>query len=527
VTETGELSEFVRTLQRSSDLVHEWADAPVDNRSTLRQLLQFHGLPGWEMLAADLALYRIPPALRHSSTGVLSKRLRRRFRAMRHALRPAAAKDESDCARWPQRPVALFLGFTPYITRDILLPVVTAMEMRDGLAPVVLSDHPRGRPDGTARGRHSVSRHWTNDTAKDAQQIAGAVHSAFRALARDPEYRRVFSDGGQSLWPSVRENVMDLGLYAQHEISRCAASARHFLSHHRPAVVVSPDVADARTRAFTLLAAQRGVPTVEVQFGACGPEATEWRFFAADRAAVWGTQSGQVLVSHGVPADRVVVTGSPRHDALFNATSADVREFRDRFRIPLGNVAVVFGSTSSTMSAYDNAGDNATLREMKRAIFAAAATFPNLTLIVKPHPLENVDETRALSAGAANVVFADPAEDIRGLSRVCEAFITFGSASTLDALILGKPTLCPAFPGWRWNDLFVDTGAVAVPQTLREIEAAMRDLVERRGETILAAHAGARDAFLSAWVHDGGRGGTERVIDLLESAVRVDDRGAE
>ncbi|MCR4341954.1 MAG: CDP-glycerol glycerophosphotransferase family protein [Gemmatimonadaceae bacterium] len=416
------------------------------------------------------------------------------------------------------------MGFTPYISRDILLPVVTAMEMKGGLAPIVLSDHPRGRPDGTARSFHSVSRHWTNDTAQDAKHIAGAVHTAFRTLARSPGYRRVFSDGGQSLWPSARENIMDLGLYAQHEISRYAASARHFLSHHRPAVVVSPDVADARTRAFTLLAAQCGVPTVEVQFGACGPEATEWRFFEADRAAVWGTQSWQVLVSHGVPADRVVVTGSPRHDVLFEATSADVREFRDRFRIPSGNVAVVFGSTSSTMSAYDNAGDNATLREMKRAIFAAAATFPNLTLIVKPHPLENVDETRALSAGAANVVFADSAEDIRGLSRVCEAFITFGSASTLDALILGKPTVCPSFPGWRWNDLFVDTGAVAVPRTYGEIEAAIRDLAEHSGTGILAAHAGAREAFLVEWVRAGGHGGVKQVIELLESVARGNGR---
>ena len=176
------------------------------------------------------------------------------------------------------------------------------------------------------------------------------------------------------------------------------------------------------------------------------------------------------------------------------------------------------------MNAYQSATENALLRDMKRSVFTAAAAFSNLTVVVKPHPLEDVDETRSLASGVANVVFADRAEDIRSLTRVCDAFFTFGSASTLDALILGKPTVCPAFAGWRWNDLFVNTGAVAVPRTLGEVEAAMRDLAEHGGAGILATHASAREAFLAEWVCEGGQGGTERVIELLESAARVGHR---
>jgi hypothetical protein len=165
------------------------------------------------------------------------------------------------------------------------------------------------------------------------------------------------------------------------------------------------------------------------------------------------------------------------------------------------------------------APDNAILRDMKQGIFAAAASFAKLTLIVKPHPLEDVDETHALASNATNVVFAERTEDIRTLTRTCDAFVTFGSASTLDAIILGKPTICPAFPGWRWNEPFVNTGAVAVPQAPREIEAMMCELAEDGGASILARYAGARATFLSEWVRDGGRGGTERVVALLEAAA--------
>ena len=176
MTAPSELSEFVRTLQRSADLVQRWADAPVPGRPTLRELMQFRGLPGWEMLAADLALYRVPPALRGSRDGALARRVRRRLRALRHSLRRAPSRDATDCARWPSRPVALFLGFTPYMTRDILLPVVAAMEARSGLAPVVLSAQ-LDSPENDSEVTHSLSRHWTGDVEMDGKQIAGAIHA--------------------------------------------------------------------------------------------------------------------------------------------------------------------------------------------------------------------------------------------------------------------------------------------------------------------------------------------------------------
>ncbi len=517
MTAATEPSAFVRALRRSADLVREWGDAPVRGRPTLRELFAFEDVRSWDILAADLAMYRIPSALGHTLPTRRWTRPRRQLRAVKYALRHAARRcDDSACARWPAGPVALFLGFTPYITRDILLPVVAAMGVRRGLRPVVLTEDLAAPAEADGATFHSVWRHWSSATRRDARRIGRAARKAFGVLANDGTYRALIADSGRSLWPEAGEAILDLGLYARHEIAKFSASARHVLSHHRPAVMVSPDVADARTRAFTLLGAAAGIPTVEVQFGACGPEATEWRVFAADRAAVWGPQSRDVLISHHVPAKQVVVTGSPRHDVLFGVTAAEIEGFRDRFRVPAGNLAVVLGSTSSS-----NNPDAPVLLAMKRAIFAAAAALPTLTLIVKPHPLEDVNETRALASDAINIVFADRSEDIRTHIARCDAFVTLGSASTLDAVVLGKPTICPAFPGWRWSELFVNSDAITVSRSVDEVASAFRELAEDGGASILARHASARDTFLSEWVRDGGRGGTDRVVALLEEAAHV------
>ncbi|MCR4340414.1 MAG: CDP-glycerol glycerophosphotransferase family protein [Gemmatimonadaceae bacterium] len=505
----------MRALQRSADLVQAWGDAPVGGRPTLRELFASEDVRIWDILAADLAMYRIPQALGHRLPTRRWSRPRRQLRAVNYALRHAARRcDDSDCARWPAGPVALFLGFTPYIARDILLPVVAAMADSHDLRPVVLTEDVAAPAESGGATFHSVWRH-SADTQRDARRIARCTRKGFETLASDAAYRALFSDQGRSFWTDVSESVLDLGMYARDEIAKFSASARHVLSHHRPAVIVSPDVADARTRAFTSLGTAAGIPTIEVQFGACGPEATEWRFFAADRAAVWGPQSRDVLISHHVPAERVVVTGSPRHDVLFGVTDAERKAFRERFCVPAGNVAVVLGSTLAS----DKNPDAPVLRAMTQAIFAGAAAVPALTLVVKPHPLEDVNKTRQLASGAANIVFAAGAEDIRTVTRTCDAFVTLGSASTLDAVILGKPTICPAFPGWRWNELFVNTGAIAVPQTADEVASAFRELAQDGGASILARHAIARDTFLSEWVQEGGRGATNRVVTLLKGAA--------
>jgi CDP-Glycerol:Poly(glycerophosphate) glycerophosphotransferase len=521
VTTPAELSPFVRRLQRSADLVDAWGGAVVPGRSTLRQLFAFQGQSVWDVLAADLALYRIAPALEQPRPArARFSRLRRQLRAVRHLASGSPRRDESDCTRWPTGPVALFLGFTPYIARDILLPVVAAMGDRQKLRPVFLTRDLIRRETKDVGALHSIWRHWAGDVENDARGIAQTVRKAFRVLANDPAYQGVFAEEGRELWTDAGEAILDMGLYASDEVANYVASARHILSNHPPAVIVSPDVADPRTRAFTLLGAAVGIPTVEIQFGACGPEAVEWRFCAADQVAVWGPQSRDVLVKHKVPPERICITGSPRHDALFGVTDTEMKAFRDRFRVPPGNLAVVFGSVYS-MKAYKNAPHVALLREMKEAIFAAAASLPMLTLIVKPHPLEDVEETAALALGAKNIIFADRTEDIRTLTRTCDAFVTFGSASTLDAIVLGKPTICPAFSGWRWSELFVNTGAVAVPHTADEVRATLGQLAEDRGLSIVDHHARARDIFLSEWVRDGGRGGTTRVVALLERVARL------
>jgi hypothetical protein len=78
---------------------------------------------------------------------------------------------------------------------------------------------------------------------------------------------------------------------------------------------------------------------------------------------------------------------------------------------------------------------------MKTAIFEAAKKTRGIVLVIKPHTQENVGQTRALVGDAENIIFAERDSDIRHLIMTCDAFISFGSTATIDALIAGGGVL--------------------------------------------------------------------------------------
>ena len=323
---------------------------------------------------------------------------------------------------------------------------------------------------------------------------------------------------GQPLWPQLKDTFdRVLGVYLPRLVP-LAAVADHILDHHRPALVVSPDVADPRTRLYTILAARRGIPSLEIQFGVAGPESIEWRFMAADRVAAWGQQAANVLAAHGVPLERIAVTGSPRHDDLSGPPDREAPEARARLGIPEGNAMVLLASVYY-LDEYSSVADPVLpelLRVTKLAVFDAAERIPGLSLVVKPHPQENVAELKRLVGSRRNIRVVEPRVDIRDLIKLCDAFIApADSTSVLDALIANKLTIRPAFPGWIWSDFFTASGATVTPRSADEIASCLMMVVNGSRARVQASLEPARRRLLSTWV--GGTDGqaSARVETLI------------
>lgn len=519
--------------QEAARLLDIWSAAHVGGE-TLPVYLQVRGWPLWSVISAEFAVYRVGPALMTAEMdGGHFRRLKHAYFGMRQQFRiRRGSLGRKPCAEivWPSAPAAVFLGFSAYMLRDVLLPVIQELSRDNHVPPVVLSDcgtDPRsynGRIAAHEIGGYVRAPQWPWQTFLDARGGA-AVREAHRELRNKARFLLTGSrlsvlvdECREDQRHRIRWHFEWLLRYRLPEILPIIAAAERLFDEFPVSLVVSPDVADPRTRAFVLSAKSRGIPTLELQFGTYGPESVEWHFFLADLLAVWGSRPREVIAAHGVPSDRMVITGSPRHDCAARVDPVVVAATRLRLGAGSMRPLVLFASTHTA----DTLCDPDVIRRMKRAVFSVCAGSQEVRLAVKPHPLEDMDETRRLAPTGADILFLDPTEDIRGLVAACDVFISTGSTATLDALLAGKPVICLNFPGWEaYSDLFALSGATIPARNADEVRLALLTILPPGDTASLLRLEQGRRRFVKEWAHRIDGAASSRVAALARSLART------
>jgi hypothetical protein len=368
----------------------------------------------------------------------------------------------------------------------------------------------------------SIWQHWDHKVETQSRALRHALRAAVAELHAREALPQIIRDHGEPIWPKMQETFdWFFRVYLPRFLPQVVI-ARHILEQHQPALVISPDVADPRTRLYCLLAPQLGIPSLQIQFGACGEDSIEWQFFVGNQLAVWGEQAHEMMLSHGVPAEQITITGSPRHDSLVDVSAAEVTQMRARMGIPEGNALVLFASVYNlkAQGALDlKIGE--LLSTIPRAIFKAIEQISGLCLIVKPHPEEDVEETWRLTGARSSIKFVDRHDDIRELIKACDAFISLGSTSTVDALIANKLVICPTFPGWVGSEQFVESGATLVPRSPEEVVRCLQMVVDGSRARVLGELQPARHRFLRRWVGQADGQASARIEAIARQMADV------
>lgn len=515
------MSGVIDVLDRSAALVEGWGAAVLPDGRTLSQALTIDGLSLWDVIAVDLAVYLVPEAL-------LPARGRRPWHA---AIRSILGGVRARLQNAPPRrlvagcpsagaPTFLLLGFSGYLTRDVLAPVAARLAAAGDQARIII-DHTTDVTATASRGRdhEAIWAHWDATVRSDYRHLRAWLSAQTSRLAHGG-IAQAIREHDRSLWPEMKP-VFEFILHRHlPNLLGHLAVARHHFAAHKPQVVISPDVADPRTRIYWLLANARRIPTLHIVYGDIfGRECIEWRFLWDGLVAAAGERTRDMITLHGVPAGMVSVTGSVRHDGIVHTSPADRISARRELGIDGTQVMVLFASTVA-LTAYDGIRNRESLMNTKAAILAATDALAGARTIVKPHPLENVQETRRLAAGARRLVFVDRRLDIRTLTIACDVFITLGSSATVGALITRKLVLYPVFDdSIYWDDQFLHSGAVLVVRSREELAAVLHIAANGGIESLLAPLEEARQRFLQAWAFQPDGQAAERIASLARRLV--------
>lgn len=523
------MNSTLATLQSATTLVKRWGQISLPNGRTLRETLIVDGISLWDVAAPVLAGFSFPKDLaRKKPLSFFSRKIRpclSRAKRQWQTIIPFP-RSSNGCWRWPEEPVCLFLGFSGYMYRDVLESVARCLKENRYMNYVALHDN--GRFQGTAvklhgAGVQSVWEHWDSRVHARELEIRRKLVSAINYLSRLTTLPELISDAeGNSLWPKV-ENTFRWLLYVHlPSLMPCLALTRHILEEHRPALIVSPDMADPRIRLFSLMGRLMGIPSLEVQFGLYTKSSVEWQFDVADKVAVWGERARSLFTEFGISEERIIITGSARFDGLVNVNRAQIAATRSRLGIPDGRCMALFAS-QYLLSNYSEFSDfPSAQRSVKQAIFQVADRLGQICLVVKPHPIENVRETKKIADGCRNIVFVDRSEDIRELIKACDVFITLGSTATMDALVAGKPVIFPAFPGlvW-WDDVYLKSKVAQVVSSEDALVCSLQAIVGGQRERFLDELEPARQRFLKEWVHQPDGQAAARIAALAKQMAGV------
>lgn len=178
---------------------------------------------------------------------------------------------------------------------------------------------------------------------------------------------------------------------------------------------------------------------------------------------VWGEQTKEQAVKiHGLPENRVLVLGSPQFEAYRNPPEETSRAIRESLGFPSdGKLLLYLG-----IQRYRD--ETALLRQLEDAI--ESGMLPGTTIVYRPHPWRNAipSEKNFFDQGFRHLVMdpqlsehyqktlKDPVYDPKSfvpsfahatrLLACVDAVISSLTTMGIEAMMVGKPVLLPAFP---------------------------------------------------------------------------------
>ena len=468
------MSKFVQELSEYAELIKNFGMANISKNKNLVDKLTFNEVSYWDVFSAEMCWRHLITASSAKSIFPFVKLfMKPKFLIIREWLKRKKIKSsfkKNDNTHLPKDAI-IFLAFMPRMYFDILHPVILSLKKDKKNKIVVLTDQSgsfTNFPKIPGVIYRDIWSFWDKNLENKSKSFKNIVlkkiDKIYCEIQKGDSKKFLFGKHGKALRLSLK--VLFNGYIPL--ILEQAIISEHILKKYEPKKIISPDASDARTRIYKLIGKNLNIPSLDIQFGLTGPEGVEWKFFVADKVAVWGKSAKDDLIKHGIKKDQILITGSPRHDALVSPNTKIINNLYKKYKLNNKQKIVLYASTYTDKSHYMYTNSNV-LDEMKIAVFETAKAHPNLTFLVKPHPVENIRESYILGKSIKNIIFIDKKEDITLLIHLSDYFLSFGSTSTIDALIVNKLSICPIFPGWPFSKLFEKSKVVLIPRSKEEL----------------------------------------------------------
>jgi hypothetical protein len=502
-------------LNFSKDLVKKWGSIVLKNGNLVSSQITFNNISFWDVMAPSMALYFLPEEI---------NKKRSSFSLFIYKVRPLisfAKRYTKDIIKLflPNQIIKndiesiLFLSFSSYMDRDVLQPIMNQLSTVDSYNCISLKEF--------GNNSENINKYYDNKTILNFLKYFLKLQSFKKLVLSDHNFQEIVSNDCSKSWNEIKPLFNWLFNFYFNGIIIKYLLCENFFKYNKILCVVSPDVVDPRTRIFNAIAKREKIKSIEVQFGPIDKNGVEWNFLNSDKVAVWGEDSYKVLLSHCVKPDKMILTGSSRHDFLLSNNDDLIASYSNKLNLHKYRKVILFASTY-IQKEYRKHPSQINLGLLKNDIISSILNFPDILLIVKPHPIESDSEIKKKYSNIANVHFAESSEDIRSLILISDAFVSLGSTSTIDAIICNKIIICPIYNNWIWSNFLLDSGSVLIAHSKKEI-IFYYNLILNNFKELLEQNNVSKKTYLNNLIFKTDSKSSERIALIIKNLITYEN----
>jgi UDP-N-acetylglucosamine 2-epimerase len=349
---------------------------------------------------------------------------------------------------------------------------------------------------------------YLNDMDKHrAIKMSGQISRRWKKFYKSAEFNRIVQYEGVPLLP-VFKGVFAFLCQKLRELIEEIEGFYRVLEKEGPSVVVTLGDELEAEKALVCLANIYGVPTLSLQHGVIANPYSLLPL-VSEKIALWGPSSKELLVKYGIPLSRLIVTGAPRYDFLFDKNGDKKRvsiNIKPRIGLKEGESFIILATEPYRLM------ENAKVIELLRKILSR---IDNLRLVVKVHPAGSLRTYRKLIRrnkwDDVIVIKNVPSYDLINAS---EMVITVYSTRAVEAIILDKPVIVFNMFDRASTIPFVSTGAAIGVRRREELGRVIKDVM--RNKKLYQNLSKNRGEFINKYLYLADGRSSKRVIDLIE-----------
>ena len=411
-------------------------------------------------------------------------------------------------------------GSVPEDGTEILVHLANANNL-DTIRPVLRTLADRGRTIGVVYQSHgffnadreprrivgelpgSVRAFETYQDAnvyRTALSEARRLKSQWREASASPSFTSRFTLDGVPVWEALEDRFWLYYRVQFPRIVKYVETGIRILERERPSVVLTKADGPTPVRTFVNVANTRDVPTVLIQHGIKSP--INDYVPPSKHVAVWGETTKEFFEWKGIEPDRLHVTGAPHFDGLAEH-DPDVAAVRERLGIPNDDTVVTVAT-----QPFDD--------DVRRSILAAVVThvapLEGVTVVLRPHPREDVSLHREYDDGSNDDVRIAADADVHDLLSASDLLLAVNSTVIFEASLLGTPVLVLSFTDERDHPLYSPDNGYPCVTDPKQLQDAVADALNDGPKGLRAR----QPSFGREYAHNADGRATERVASLVE-----------